>query len=69
MRTPINQLIDELNEVPYTSGFQELCFEASDMIEALRKEVDRWKNTAGIMHEALREAKNYYEEQCALWLQ
>jgi hypothetical protein len=74
MRTPIDRLIEQLDNVPYTSNQQQLCFEASNMIEALRKEVNRWKNTAGIMHEALHEgdfdsAKSYYEEQCAPWHQ
>lgn len=42
-------------------------------VKKLQQEVDRWKNLAGIMHEAIQEgdpasAKTYYEEECAPWL-
>lgn len=44
----------------------------SATVKELKEEVNRWRNIAGIMHEALQEgdcesAKSYYEEQCAPW--
>ena len=45
----------------------------SEHIKRLEAEVNKWKNIAGIMHEAIQEgdcasAKRYYEEECAPWM-
>ena len=39
MNTPLDQLLEQLENVPYTSNEQELCFAAADEIRWLRK----WK--------------------------
>ena len=45
----------------------------TEAIHRLEEEVRKWKNIAGIMHEAIQEgdcasAKRYYEEECAPWM-
>jgi hypothetical protein len=44
----------------------------TEAIHRLEEEVRKWKNIAGIMHEAIQEgdcegARIHYEEQCAPW--
>lgn len=40
MSTPLDQLLEQLENVPYTSSEQELCFAAADEIERLREELE-----------------------------
>lgn len=40
MNTPLDQLLEQLENVPYTSNEQELCFAAADEIERLREELE-----------------------------
>ena len=45
MNTPLDQLLEQLENVPYTSNEQELCFAASDEIRRLQKQLAASKET------------------------
>lgn len=73
IKDPLFYLTEQLKELTAAvAKYEEQVKNIVSDALILRGEVNRWKNLAGIMHEAIREgdcqaAKSYYEKECAPW--